>query len=190
MTLVMRRDDPAAEDAPLPGMIGEHALMKEVYRLVRRVAPTDLPVLIVGETGTGKELVARALHSLSGRRGELVVVNAAAVPENLFESELFGHERGAFSDARTAKPGLLELADRGTFFCDEVSALPVACQAKLLRVIEDGLVRRVGGIQSRSAKVRWIGACQSVTVCVPPQDILDFSQPSESYTLSPGYAAA
>jgi DNA-binding NtrC family response regulator len=164
MTVSLLRTELGAEDAPLPGMVGEHPLMKEVYRLVRRVAPTNLQVLIVGETGTGKELVARAVHELSERtRGPFVAVNAAAIPESLFESELFGHERGAFSDARAEKPGLLEVAHRGTFFCDELPALAASCQAKLLRVIEDGCARRVGGLRDRPAAPRWITACQSTT---------------------------
>ena len=161
MTLTLRRNEPVAEDAALPGMIGEHPSMKDVYRLVRRVAPTDLPVLIVGETGTGKELVARAIHELSDRLlHPFVAVNAAAIPESLFESELFGHERGAFSDARAEKPGLLQVANKGSFFCDEVTALPSACQAKLLRAMEEGCVRRLGGLRPRPAAPRWVAACQ------------------------------
>jgi DNA-binding NtrC family response regulator len=155
------RDGPTAEDAPLPGMIGEHSSMKAVYRLVQRVAPTELPVLIVGETGTGKELVARALHILSPRSREpFIAVNAAALPESLFESELFGHEASAFSDAKVPKPGLLEEAHEGTLFCDELPSLSSVCQAKLLRAIEDGTVRRVGGLRSRPAAPRWVAACQ------------------------------
>jgi DNA-binding NtrC family response regulator len=162
MTLVTRRDDQTREDAPLPGMIGEHPLMKEVYRLVRLVAPTEDPVMLVGETGTGKELVARALHELSGLSGEFIAVNAAAIPESLFESELFGHERGAFSEARTSKPGLLEMAHGGTLFCDELPAMSAQCQAKLLRVVEEGVLRRLGGVQPRPARPRWIAACQAI----------------------------
>lgn len=149
-------------DSPLPGMVGTHPLMRDVYRLVRQAARTDLPVAIVGETGVGKELVARALHDLSPRRtGPFVVVNAAALPETLFESELFGHERGAFSDARAAKPGLLEVAHRGAFFCDEIATLSPQCQAKLLRVVEEGVIRRVGGLEPRPAAPRWIVTCQA-----------------------------
>jgi DNA-binding NtrC family response regulator len=148
-------------DAPLPGMVGTHPLMREVYRLVRRVAPTELPVVVVGETGVGKELVARALHALSPRRqGPFVAVNAAALPETLLESELFGHARGAFSGAGAEKPGLLELAHRGTFFCDELAALAPAQQAKLLRVVEEGTVRRLGGLAARPAAPRWVVTCQ------------------------------
>jgi two-component system NtrC family response regulator/two-component system response regulator AtoC len=152
-----------AEDAPLPGMIGEHPLMKQVYRLVRRVAPTDLPVLVLGETGTGKELVARAIHQLSDRLlHPFVAVNAAAIPESLFESELFGYERGAFSEARQPKPGLLEVAHQSTFYLDELGSLSHASQAKLLRVVEEGTLRRVGGLTSRPAAPRWLASCQRV----------------------------
>jgi two-component system, NtrC family, response regulator AtoC len=161
MTLSLLRDPPTGSAAPLPGMVGDHPLMREVYRLVRQAAGTDAPVAVIGETGTGKELIARALHDLSPRRtGPFVAVNAAALPETLFESELFGHERGAFSDARQAKPGLLELAHRGTFFCDEIATLSPICQAKLLRVVEDGVTRRVGGIELRPAAPRWVVSCQ------------------------------
>jgi two-component system NtrC family response regulator/two-component system response regulator AtoC len=163
MTPVVRRDDQAAEDAPLPGMIGEHPLMKEVYRLVRRVAPTDDPVMLVGETGTGKELVAKALHELSPRRSrQLISVNAAALPETLFESELFGYERGAYSEARQAKPGLLEVAHQSTLHLDELGALGWAGQAKLLRVVEEGVVRRLGGLSPRAAAPRWVASCQGL----------------------------
>jgi DNA-binding NtrC family response regulator len=137
--------------------------MLEIYRQVRAVAPSDDPVMVVGETGTGKELVARALHDLSQRnRKPFLAVNAAALSETLFESELFGHERGAFSDARSEKPGLLEIAHQGTFYCDELPALSLGCQAKVLRVIEDGRVIRVGGVHSRPAAPRWIGSCQAI----------------------------
>jgi DNA-binding NtrC family response regulator len=139
--------------------------MGDVYRLVREAAGTDLPVAVIGETGVGKELVARALHDLSPRqRGPFVAVNAAALPETLFESELFGHERGAFSDARTPKPGLLEVAHCGTFFCDEIATLSPAVQAKLLRVIEEGVSRRVGGLDVRPAAPRWVASCQHYDV--------------------------
>ena len=153
---------PDLDDAPLPGMIGSSPGMRDVYRLVRRVAPLDDPVAIVGETGTGKELVAQALHALSPRRGRpLVALNAVAVPESVFESELFGHERGAFSDAKREKAGLVEIAHRGTLYLDELGALSEACQAKLLRVIEEGMARRVGGVTLRPAAPRWVVSCQA-----------------------------
>jgi two-component system NtrC family response regulator len=126
-------------------MIGECRGMKKVYRLVRRVAPTDLPVLISGETGTGKELVARAVHALSLRaRGPFIDINCAAIPENLVESELFGSERGAFTGSARRVPGLLEVADGGTLFLDEARSLSSSIQAKLLRALERHELRRVG----------------------------------------------
>lgn len=161
MTLELVRFGANSAYAPLSGMIGEHPLMREVFRMVRVVASTEVPVAIVGETGTGKELVARSLHDLSRRsRGPFVAVNVAAVPAALFESELFGHEEGAFSDARKAKPGLIEVAQTGTLFLDELTPLADQCQAKLLRVVEEGGVRRVGGVTLRRAAPRWIVSCQ------------------------------
>lgn len=132
-------------DAPLPGMLGDHPRMREVYRLVRRVAPTDMPVLILGETGTGKELVARALHALSGRRGPFVAFNVGAISETLMEDALFGHVRGAFSGAIGPSAGYLREAHGGTAFMDEIGALPLAAQPKLLRAIETRQFRPVGG---------------------------------------------
>ena len=162
MTLPTLFLHPESDDSPLPQMVGTHPLMREVYRMVRQVAPKAMPVAIVGETGVGKELVARALHVLSPRRdAPFIAVNAAALPETLFESELFGHERGAFSDARTAKRGLIEAADGGSLFLDELAAVPLECQAKLLRTIEEGAVRRVGGLDLRKAAPRWIVSCQA-----------------------------
>ena len=140
-------------------MIGESPAMKEVFRLIERTAATDKPVLIEGESGTGKELVARAIHQSSELADRpLVVINCAALPEPLLESELFGHEKGAFTGAVATKPGLFEVADGGTLFIDEFGELAGPLQAKLLRVLEDGSLRRVGSVKERRVKVRLIAA--------------------------------
>jgi len=142
---------PEPDDAPLPGMTGKHPSMREFYREVRLLAPSDLPVLLQGETGTGKELVARAIHALSTRaRGPFIDVNCGAIPESLAEGELFGADRGAYTDARDGRTGLLELANRGTLFLDEAAYLPTAAQVKLLRAIDRGEFRRVGGTLVKS----------------------------------------
>lgn len=147
---IIRRSEPKME------MIGG---LEQVRRLIARVAPTDKSVLIQGESGTGKELVARAIqaHSLRVER-PFITVNCAALPENLVESELFGHQRGSFTGATADKPGLFEVADRGTLFIDEIGELPTGLQPKLLRVLEDGSMRRVGSHQERSVDVRIIAA--------------------------------
>jgi DNA-binding NtrC family response regulator len=133
--------------------------MVRLYGLIEKLAPSDLPVLIQGETGTGKEIAASAVHHYSKRRGKpFVSVNCAALPENLVESELFGHERGAFSGAVMAKSGLLEAASLGTIFFDEVGELPLAIQAKLLRVVETQMLRRVGDVRDRPIDVRIVAA--------------------------------
>jgi DNA-binding NtrC family response regulator len=141
------------------GMIGRSPAMQEVFDLIRRLAPHVRTALITGETGTGKELVARALHKLGPRRDRrFVTVNCSAVVETLFESELFGHVRGAFTGASENKPGLFEAADGGTLFLDEIGELPLAVQAKLLRVLEAGEVLRVGSLEPRKVDVRIIAA--------------------------------
>ena len=141
------------------GMIGRSPVMQELFDLVRRLAPHARTALITGETGTGKELVARALHTLGPRRDrKFVAFNCAAVVETLFESELFGHTRGAFTGAVEAKAGLFEVADGGTIFLDDVGELPAPVQAKLLRVIEYGEVQRVGAAAGRTVDVRTIAA--------------------------------
>lgn len=140
-------------------MVGESAVMQEVFRLIERAGPSDKAILIQGESGTGKELVARALHRCSARHDQpMVVINCAALPETLLESELFGHERGAFTGALNTKPGLFEVADGGTLFIDEIGEMPGSLQAKLLRVLEDGTLRRIGSIKERRVNVRLLAA--------------------------------
>jgi DNA-binding NtrC family response regulator len=140
-------------------MIGESESMLEVYRLIQRTAPADKPILIQGDSGTGKELVARALHEASPLADKpFVVINCAALPETLLESELFGHEKGAFTGAVSSKPGLFEVADGGTMFIDEIGELAGSLQAKLLRVLEDGSLRRIGSVKERRVRVRLIAA--------------------------------
>jgi DNA-binding NtrC family response regulator len=140
-------------------MIGDSPAMQEVYRLIGKVAPTDSTVLIRGETGTGKELVARAIHYHSPRRDRpLVTVNCAALPETLLESELFGYARGAFTGATAPKRGLIEEADGGSFFLDEIGDISLPLQAKLLRVLEEGEFLRLGETRPRKVDVRIIAA--------------------------------
>ena len=131
---------------PFAEMIGESNTMKKMYDIISRVAETDVTVLVTGESGTGKELVARALHARSTRsEGPFVAINCAAMPESLLESELFGHVKGAFTDARTSRPGLFLKASGGTLFLDEVGEMPLGMQAKLLRALQERVVRPVGG---------------------------------------------
>jgi DNA-binding NtrC family response regulator len=140
-------------------LVGDSAVMQQVYRLIQRMGPSDKPVLIQGESGTGKELVARALVASSPLATEpLVTINCAALPDQLLESELFGHEKGAFTGASATKPGLFEVADGGTLFIDEIGELSPTLQPKLLRVLEDGSLRRVGSIKERRVNVRVIAA--------------------------------
>ena len=141
--------------APVGGLVGEAECMREVYRQVERFGPTDLPVLVTGPSGTGKDLVARALHEHSGRaEGPLVVENVAALPAQLLESEMFGHVRGAFTGADRDRPGLFAEADGGTFVLDEIGEMPLELQAKLLRVLESGEYRPVGSRRTLRADVR------------------------------------
>jgi DNA-binding NtrC family response regulator len=155
--LAMERD--LAKRLEFCGMIGRGPVMQDVFALIRRLAPHVRTVLVSGETGTGKELVARALHRTGPRRDRrFVTVNCSAVVESLFESELFGHVRGAFTGATEHKPGLFEAADGGTLFLDEIGELPLSVQAKLLRVLELGEVHRVGSLESRRVSVHVIAA--------------------------------
>ncbi len=140
-------------------IIGRSLVMQRVFELINTVASTDANVVITGESGTGKELVARSFHAQSKRRvNAFMPVNCGAFPENLFESELFGYEKGAFTGASRRKPGLLELADKGTFFLDEVCELSEALQVKLLRVLQDHKVRRLGGEKYIDINLRFVAA--------------------------------
>ena len=142
-----------------PKMIGDSPRMKKVFQLIDRAGPTDKAILIQGESGTGKELVAKAIQSSSLRADKpFITVNCAALPEQLVESELFGHEKGSFTGATDTRPGLFEVADGGTLFIDEIGELPLSLQPKLLRVLEDGSMRRVGSHKERRVDVRIVAA--------------------------------
>ena len=144
---------------PLTGVIGGSPAMQEVFDLIDRVADTDASILVTGETGTGKEVVARTLHARSRRQaGPFVAVNCSAIPEGLFESELFGHARGAFTDARAERPGLLQQANGGTLFLDEIGDMPVSVQPKLLRALEERVIRPVGSNKEIPIEIRTIVA--------------------------------
>lgn len=143
----------------LGDMVGQSLAMRELYSLIQRVAATEVPVLLEGETGTGKELAARAIHLGSGRSDRpFVVVDCSALPPNLVEAELFGHEKGGFTGAVSGRKGLFELADKGTIFLDEIGELPLEAQPRLLRVLETGELRRVGSSAVRKVNVRVVAA--------------------------------
>ncbi|MDP6732151.1 MAG: sigma-54 dependent transcriptional regulator [Gammaproteobacteria bacterium] len=146
-------------EPPVHGMIGSCPQMMELFRRIRKVALTNSTVLINGESGTGKELVARAIHNLSTRADqEMISVNCAAIPENLIESELFGHEKGAFTGATATRTGLVEAANGSTLFLDEIGELPLEAQARLLRVLQENEIRKVGSVQSKKVDVRLVVA--------------------------------
>ncbi|OFV97646.1 MAG: hypothetical protein A3H28_02325 [Acidobacteria bacterium RIFCSPLOWO2_02_FULL_61_28] len=150
------------KDAGFGAFVGTGKHMKEVYELLETVAASDASAILTGESGTGKELAARAIHERSARaQGPFVAINAAAIPETLIESELFGHEKGAFTGAVSARPGCFEMAHRGTLLLDEIAEMPMALQTKLLRVLEDGRVRRLGGHQEFAVDVRVLAATNS-----------------------------
>ncbi|MDX2092931.1 MAG: sigma 54-interacting transcriptional regulator [Kofleriaceae bacterium] len=151
--------EPPGRRTSYHGIIGGAPIMQELYVLLGRVSPSDSTVLIQGENGTGKELVARAIHEGSERRDrKFVVTNCSAFNDNLLDSELFGHKRGAFTGAVADKPGLFEIADAGTFFLDEIGDMSPALQVKVLRVLQDGTFNRVGDTETRSVDVRIIAA--------------------------------
>ena len=146
-------------EPPVHGMIGSCPQMMELFRRIRKVALTNSTALINGESGTGKELVARAIHKLSSRSDkEMISVNCAAIPENLIESELFGHEKGAFTGATATRTGLVEAAHSSTLFLDEIGELPLEAQARLLRVLQESEIRKVGSVQSKKVDIRLVVA--------------------------------
>lgn len=156
---VLAADADLAERLEVCGMIGRSPVMRELFTVIHRLAPHARNVLITGETGTGKELVARALHLLGPRRDrKLITVNCSALVETLFESELFGHVRGAFTGAIADKIGVFEAANGGTVFLDEIGELPAGAQAKLLRTIENGELQRIGSVEQRRVDVRVVAA--------------------------------
>jgi DNA-binding NtrC family response regulator len=153
-----RRRQALGSEAEFEGLIGASPRMAELFARIRRIAPHYRSALIQGATGTGKDLVARALHARSGVKGQYVVLNCSAVVETLFESELFGHVRGAFTGADRDKPGLFEAASEGTLFLDEIGDMPLATQAKLLRALQNQEIQRVGSLQARKVNVRVVAA--------------------------------
>ncbi|MEN8127504.1 MAG: sigma-54 dependent transcriptional regulator [Planctomycetota bacterium] len=148
-----------AEDFVFSGILSRSPSMQAVYRVLRRVSPTNMPILIEGESGTGKELTAKAIHVNSERKGKpFYPINCAGLAESLLESELFGHVKGSFTGATADRKGLFQLTDKGTLFLDEIGDMPMSMQAKLLRVLEDGLVMPVGGMTPVKVDVRFISA--------------------------------
>lgn len=167
-TSVEAEDRGVAVKAHQLGLIGESESMMRVREKILRFARLKAPVLIVGESGTGKDLVARALHVESGREGDYVPLNVAALPDSLIDAELFGHEKGAFTGAIGQRTGLFELAEGGTLFLDEIAEMSAAGQAKLLRVVEDGRVRALGAPKDRFVRVRLVSA-----TCAPLEERIE-----------------
>jgi transcriptional regulator with GAF, ATPase, and Fis domain len=149
---------PSARHKPIPGLIGASPCMQRLHEEIRRVALLEAPVLLLGESGTGKDVIARAIHALSARSGGYLALNAGALGETLADSELFGHRRGAFTGAIQNRPGAFELANRGTLFLDEIAELAPAIQVKLLRAVEEGEVRPLGGTSGIKVKTRIVTA--------------------------------
>src|SRR5262245_38719319 len=162
MTLDILADHYSTNDdvaSIFPGIVGRSSALRQVLQLVEMVAATNTTVLLLGETGTGKELIARAIHERSARQSQsFVTLNCAAIPSSLFESELFGHERGAFTGANIQRPGRVELADRGTLFLDEVGDLPLELQPKLLRTLQEHTYERLGSARTKNVDVRLVAA--------------------------------
>jgi two-component system NtrC family response regulator len=166
-----RRLQEVSSDSPLDGIVAASEGMLAVCRMIEKVAPTDVTTLLLGESGTGKELLARSLHRLSPRKeNAFVAINCAAIPENLLESELFGHEKGAFTGAVKTTPGKVELADGGTLFLDEIGDMPLPLQAKMLRFLQERVIERVGGRQEISVDVRVVCATNQ-----NPEDLIKAS---------------
>ncbi len=162
---IQRRNDGRVLDSRIDrltaigGVVGQGKAMRIVRQTIESLASSDAAAILTGESGTGKEVAARAIHALSARRDKpFVAINAAAIPESLIESEIFGHEQGAFTGATRARPGVFELADGGTLFLDEIAEMPIALQPKLLRVLEDGRARRLGGSRDTKFDVRVLAA--------------------------------
>ncbi len=163
-----RRLQNQVNESPLDGIVAASEAMLSVCKMIEKVAPTDVTTLLLGESGTGKELLARALHRLSPRSEDnFVAINCAAIPENLLESELFGHEKGAFTGAHKQSIGKIELANGGTLFLDEIGDMPMALQAKMLRFLQERVIERVGGRQEISVDVRVVCATNQ-----NPQDLI------------------
>lgn len=159
----------AQTDSGIPGVIANSPAMLKVCRTLEKIAPADVTTLVLGETGTGKEVLAKAIHSLSPRAdGPFAAINCAAIPENLLESELFGHEKGAFTGAHQQKKGKIELANGGTLFLDEIGDMPPSLQPKMLRFLQERVIERVGGVKEIPVEVR--------VVCATHQDISELIQ--------------
>ena len=188
---VLAEPDELERETPICGVLGElvgtSPAMQAIFSTIRQVAPTSAPVLICGETGTGKELVAREIHKLSPRGdGPFVAINAAVLPESLIESELFGHEKGAFTGAMERRAGCFEQAHGGTLFLDEIGEMPVSTQPKLLRILEDLRVRRLGGKSEIPVDARVLAATShSVVSALARRNLLSIKRVSNRASSAP-----
>jgi hypothetical protein len=192
--LLIGSSDTRPSELGLPGrlgsLVGQSPAMQEIFAMIRKLAPSSAPVLIAGQSGTGKELVAREIHNCSPRRrGPFIAINTAALPEDLIESELFGHEKGAFSGAVERHLGCFEQAHGGTLFLDEIGEMPRAAQPRLLRVLEDLRVRRLGGRAEVPVDVRVLAATSQPVKTRLRDDLLPFeriSNPASSASCTGG----